>query len=58
MSINHLDSLFSHYKKSVGEGLIDPNELYCGSVKLFIDGVVESKTALLNQPYCGCHDHG
>ncbi|CAD8201776.1 unnamed protein product [Paramecium octaurelia] len=33
-------------------------KLYCHSVKIFVDGVVESKTALMNVKYCQCSHNG
>ncbi|CAD8189711.1 unnamed protein product [Paramecium pentaurelia] len=33
-------------------------KLYCHSVKIFVDGVLESKTALMNVQYCKCQHNG
>lgn len=34
------------------------DKLFCHSVKIFVDGVVESKTALMNVKYCQCDHNG
>jgi predicted amidohydrolase YtcJ len=44
----------------VDEKKIDQNRLWCKTVKIYLDGVIESKTALMNIPYkdkCDCK-HG
>lgn len=37
--------------------LISPAGLRISTVKLMVDGVIESETASLHEPYCGCNGH-
>lgn len=54
MNFTHLDKLVRKYTDLVDTQSINPQEMMCKSVKLFLDGVLESKSALINEPYCKC----